>query len=44
MKNILVCSLMATWLVFAHQAIAADGAKAPKLGKRVALFDGKNLD
>jgi len=44
MKNILVCSLMATCLVFTHQAVAADGVKAPKAGKRVALFDGKNLD
>ena len=44
MKNILVCSSMAIWLVLAPWAVAADGAKAPKPGQRVALFDGKNLD
>ena len=44
MKNILVCGSAAIWLVLAHPALAADGAKAPKAGPRVALFDGKNLD
>lgn len=44
MKNILVCGSMAIWLALAHQAVAADGAQAPKAGQRVALFDGKNLD
>jgi hypothetical protein len=44
MKNILVCSSMAIWLALAYQAVAADGAQAPKAGQRVALFDGKNLD
>ena len=44
MKNILVCSSAAIWLVLAPQAVAADNAKAPKPGQRVALFDGKNLD
>ena len=44
MKNILVCSALAICLVLAHPALAADGAKAPKTGPRMALFDGKNLD
>jgi hypothetical protein len=44
MKNILVCSSLAIWLVLAPQAVAADNTKAPKAGQRVALFDGKNLE
>jgi hypothetical protein len=44
MKNILVCSSMAIWLVLAPRAVTADDVKAPKTGQRVALFDGKNLD
>src|SRR5512140_2242346 len=44
MKSILVCTSVAIWLLLAHQAVAADGAKAPKAGQRVALFDGKTLD
>src|ERR1035437_8670006 len=44
MKNILVWGSMAIWLMLAHQVVAADGAQAPKVGKRVALFNGKNLD
>ena len=44
MKNILVCGSMAIWLLLAHQVVAADGAQAPKVGKRVSLFNGKNLD
>jgi hypothetical protein len=44
MKNILICSAVAICLVLACPALAADGAKAPKAGPRVALFDGQNLD
>jgi hypothetical protein len=44
MKNIVICSFATIGLVLALQGVAADGAKAPKAGKRVALFNGKNLD
>ena len=44
MKNSIVCISLVVWLGLAPQAIGADGAKAPKPGQRVALFDGKNLD
>jgi hypothetical protein len=44
MKNILVCSSLAIWLVLAPQAVGADNTKAPKAGQRVALFDGKSLE
>jgi len=43
MKSILVCSYVAICCVLASQGLAADAAKAPKPGRRVALFDGKNL-
>ncbi len=44
MKNILVCNSLAIWLALASPAPAAEAAKAPKPGQRVALFNGQNLD
>ena len=44
MKNILVCGLVAVWVLFSQQALTAGEPRAAKPGRRVALFDGKSLD
>ena len=44
MKNLLFYGMVAAWVVLGHQPVWASDAKAAKPCKRVALFDGKNLD
>ena len=44
MKNLLVYSLVAAWVVFGQQAVSASDATPAKPGQRVALFDGSDLD
>ena len=43
MKNLLLCGGVALCLTFAQQSLSAGEAKEAKPGKRVALFDGKDL-
>ncbi|MDD4869819.1 MAG: DUF1080 domain-containing protein [Kiritimatiellae bacterium] len=44
MKTKITCSCMAILCVLSIPVFAADEAKAPAAGQRVALFDGKTLD
>jgi hypothetical protein len=44
MKNILLCGCVAAWVLLSPQVVSAGEAKAAQPGRRVALFDGKNLD
>jgi hypothetical protein len=44
MNNIFTCAVIAIWFLFSNQSAAGGEAKVSKPGRRVALFDGKNLD
>jgi hypothetical protein len=44
MKSILICGLAAAWFLLGPQAVSASDAQPAKPGRRVSLFDGKNLE